>query len=350
MPDRLTNCAICGARMSSEATIPDHSNPYVNEYDCPKCGRYTLDRALTLGRTSDDREKIILSGIVRHGVDASEYGIFGELIARDNVDRIMLSSGAPGSVDEQIAILLRCIGERASYYGEMTKYERADVWAARAFLPDWGKLKVLIDDVVGSEKPLWRYKYNAGSSSGLELGLTLDGWRELGELKKQRGVGDQCFVAMWFHDRMFEIFDNHISKALKAEGFKPYLVSRDPHDERIDNRILAQIRKSRFMIADFTGLRGGVYYEAGFAEGLGIPVMWSCNKSWETIVPKCAEPELSTWPNKVEDYAMKEKWWKMVHFDVRQLPFCLWSDGKDLEQQIVDWIGARKHLLETKTL
>ncbi len=34
----------------------------------------------------------------------------------------------------------------------------------------------------------------------------------------------------------------------------------------------------RFMIADFTGHRGGVYFEAGFAHGLGIPVIWTCRE------------------------------------------------------------------------
>ena len=32
------------------------------------------------------------------------------------------------------------------------------------------------------------------------------------------------------------------------------------------------------MVADFTGQRAGVYYEAGFATGLGRPVIWCCRK------------------------------------------------------------------------
>ena len=35
------------------------------------------------------------------------------------------------------------------------------------------------------------------------------------------------------------------------------------------DRIIAQIRASKFVVADFTRNRGGVYYEAGFALGLG---------------------------------------------------------------------------------
>jgi nucleoside 2-deoxyribosyltransferase len=34
------------------------------------------------------------------------------------------------------------------------------------------------------------------------------------------------------------------------------------------------------VVADFTGDRGGVYYEAGFAQGLGIPVIWTVREDW----------------------------------------------------------------------
>ena len=33
----------------------------------------------------------------------------------------------------------------------------------------------------------------------------------------------------------------------------------------IPSEIISEIKRSKFMIADLTGYRGGVYYEAGFA-------------------------------------------------------------------------------------
>ena len=32
------------------------------------------------------------------------------------------------------------------------------------------------------------------------------------------------------------------------------------------------------IVVDFTGRRGGVYFEAGFALGLDLPVTWTCRK------------------------------------------------------------------------
>ena len=34
------------------------------------------------------------------------------------------------------------------------------------------------------------------------------------------------------------------------------------------------------MVCDLTGYRGGVYFEAGFASGLGLPVIYTCRKDW----------------------------------------------------------------------
>ena len=38
-------------------------------------------------------------------------------------------------------------------------------------------------------------------------------------------------------------------------------------------------RRSRFVVAEFSGNRGGVYFEAGFAMGLGLPVVWVVRES-----------------------------------------------------------------------
>ena len=34
------------------------------------------------------------------------------------------------------------------------------------------------------------------------------------------------------------------------------------------------------MVCDLTGYRGGVYFEAGFAYGLGLEVIYTCRKDW----------------------------------------------------------------------
>jgi hypothetical protein len=50
----------------------------------------------------------------------------------------------------------------------------------------------------------------------------------------------------------------------------------------IDDQLRVALRRSRFVIADLTHGNNGAYWEAGFAEGLGRPVIYTCReKEWE---------------------------------------------------------------------
>jgi nucleoside 2-deoxyribosyltransferase len=66
------------------------------------------------------------------------------------------------------------------------------------------------------------------------------------------------------------------------------------------------------MVADVTNQKSGVYYEAGFAHGLGIPVIWSVRH---------------------DDL-------KNVHFDTRQYNHIVWEDETDLRDKLKNFILA----------
>ena len=77
----------------------------------------------------------------------------------------------------------------------------------------------------------------------------------------------------------------------------------------IDNLIVTQIRDSRFVIADLTDDNRGAYWEAGYAEGLGKPVIYICKKE------------------KFDDG-------KGTHFDTNHYTTVLWStNDKDAVRQ-----------------
>ena len=97
--------------------------------------------------------------------------------------------------------------------------------------------------------------------------LTLEGWKRAREIRKERGPGNQAFVAMWFHPAMDAAFDNGFAPALVDTGHLPYRVDRDAHNNKIDDPIVSEIRRSKLVIVDATGARPNAYFEAGFAVG-----------------------------------------------------------------------------------
>ena len=110
--------------------------------------------------------------------------------------------------------------------------------------------------------------------------LTVDGYARLAELEKVAVDSSQAFVAMWFDSSMSDAFENGIKPGIEDSGYEARRIDWIEHINKIDDEIIAEIRRSRFVVADFTqgegGARGGVYYEAGFAHGLNIPVIFTC--------------------------------------------------------------------------
>jgi hypothetical protein len=91
-------------------------------------------------------------------------------------------------------------------------------------------------------------------------------------------LSGQAFVAMWFTKILDAAYSKGIEHAIRKAGYKPVVIRLKEHANIIIEEIIAEIHNSTFVVADFTGHRGGVYFEAGIAMGLHIPVIWTCHK------------------------------------------------------------------------
>ncbi|MEI6730725.1 MAG: hypothetical protein WCL30_05640, partial [Pseudomonadota bacterium] len=141
--------------------------------------------------------------------------------------------------------------------------------------------------------------------------IGVSGWIHIESLRKLTD-SKQAFVAMWFDNDMKEIYKNAIEPAFNGTDFIPLRIDKKEHNDKIDDQIIAEIQRSRFVIADFTGHRGGVYFEAGYALGRGIPVICTC----------------------------KECCLKDLHFDIRQYNMIDWKDEVDLKERLHQRIRA----------
>lgn len=113
------------------------------------------------------------------------------------------------------------------------------------------------------------------------------------ERTRELAQGRQGFVAMSFDPSLKCVFEQGIGPALEDAGYRSLRIDQTDFTGGVVDRIMAEIRKSKFVVADFTacwqctadqpckknGAPGGVYYEAGFAQGLDIPVFLTCRKS-----------------------------------------------------------------------
>jgi nucleoside 2-deoxyribosyltransferase len=142
--------------------------------------------------------------------------------------------------------------------------------------------------------------------------LGIEGWKRVTELRRHEVKSSQAFVAMSFNSRLDHAWADGFKPALEQVGYTPLRIDLSQHNEKIDDRIIAEIRRSGLLVADFTGQRGGVYFEAGFAMGLGRPVIWTCR-----------EDDVNN-----------------LHFDTRQYNHIIWMDPADLKEKLALRIEA----------
>lgn len=112
------------------------------------------------------------------------------------------------------------------------------------------------------------------------LDLTLSGWEQYEEEKRGRFDGNYGFLAMKFGNADLDAFVKKVLKPTVKEKIGYELVDMNDRPEAgiIDNIMRIRIRDAKFVIADLTHDNNGAYWEAGYAEGLGKPVIYICNK------------------------------------------------------------------------
>lgn len=290
----MTNCPVCDNKLK------DISG---RRFDCVVCGSYFTNahaEGYILTELKKEGKRYILSGILR---EASEYGnpikLTGNNI-QDILDSTSVSDSPFQAIDRIIKYIHRKSPTAASSVGinSVSDYPIAYAKDKAEFLFYLNKAVKL--NYLESLDLLGKYR------------LDVKGWERLDELNKKQVESNQAFVAMWFDKKMDKAWKEGFEPALKETGYNPIRIDLVEHNEKICDRIIADIRKSGLLVADFTGNRGGVYFEAGFAKGLGVPVIWTCRK------------------DHLDD----------VHFDTRQFNHIEWEKPEDLKKQLVDRIEA----------
>ena len=146
----------------------------------------------------------------------------------------------------------------------------------------------------------------------VQLTLLLPGWNRIQPLVPQEGRQGQCFVAMWFSPDVQLAYEAGIAPAIVDAGFRPIRLDEKEYNNDIGDEIIAAIRNSEFVVADFTGQRPNVYYEAGFARGLGRRVIWTCHAE------------------QIED----------LHFDTSHQNYIAWNSHDELRVRLFNRIRA----------
>lgn len=300
-------CVICGCDIMTVLRIP-MKDAY--ECNCHNCGDYSISgsaiKALPYNFKHEFSScKHLFSAYLR---EKTGNGLAVEIITTNNIGTLIKRAQVdmPKSINQVFDRFLLYMDKKTTFLFEEIPIDTSQPAIACA------KNKVEFENILEGLCEL-NYLIPPGTMGRpSKYVLTLRGIERVNYLKRKVIDSNKVFVAMMFNPEMFKIYDEHISRAIIDTGYFPNNVSCIEYNDDICDQIIAQIRQSKFLVADITGQRGGVYYEAGFAYGLGLPVIWTC----------------------------KEDDFQNAHFDVNHNNFIIWRDGEQLYERLKNRILA----------
>lgn len=180
------------------------------------------------------------------------------------------------TIAERANKLLAAFNKETDFIGEYVEVshveEKSAKWVAYSWSKNVAEMRYLFLTYMVSTKG---WMINSAHGTSLLLHIAPQGYDHLEGMRLRGADRVSGFCAMWFSPEVKPLWTGAIKPAINAAGYNAIRIDGVEHNNKIDDEILANIRASRFVVADFTGERGGVYFEAGFALGLGIPVIWT---------------------------------------------------------------------------
>jgi len=323
---QTSECFICNKKVTAHI----HAETSITEYKCNYCSRYYLSELLRveiawirpimfyclLHNTSGKR----IFFVANKPSDEAEYKD-AHFITKE-----ILEGMKPKNINEKIDMIMMNLSKKIKILGDSyrfiiggiqaqvvaTKIQSGLILFCNNIVEDYNKQNEPIKELYGTLKLLVDYGYlERKNNSNHEYSFSVAGWKYVGELQSSKNELPQAFIAMWFSPEMVNARES-IKKAIIDSGYTYIIIDEKEHNKQIVPEIFYEIQRSKFLIADLTGHRNGVYYEAGYAQGLGKEVIFTCS----------------------------EKGFRKRHFDVAQVSTVVWKDEDDLYKRLLKRIEA----------
>jgi len=294
-------CPIC----SSDVRVTSGSSIDIMHFDCQRCGNYKISFVALMSSIKFDSIQIAnASGYLR------ENNI--QILDNDTLER--LKTIKTPTVAEKAKKIFVHLAKNNPTPGYEFNITHSPNLLGISWAQNYEELDFLIEDYLINTK-------HFVESMGIPYRITPHGFAYLDELDYKAVDSQIGFIAMWFDPTLDTLLGKVLIPAIEGAGYEPKRIDKHEHVNKIDDEIVAMIRRSKFIVADFTGHRGGVYFEAGYGMGLNLPVFWMC----------------------------KEEDLKDTHFDTRQYNFIKWQHSdletakNNLQYRIESVIGRGKY-------
>lgn len=270
-------CPVCGTNLKKEPISDFNSD--ITDYSCHKCGDFSLSSELIEDIPAIFQRNKNSDVKISHALRSMQRANKKIKLLESNIHAI-LEKPLPRP-QEQADLLIRWLAEHSNNPGDSVSLNPIEhnlsIIGAKT---EEGFVLVLshLIDKAGLVKG--NLVETSGGYVGFdELSLTFDGWSYYETLIIGKATYRKAFMAMKFGDPdLNKVLDNVFKPSAKMAGFDLFKLDDQPKAGLIDDHLRVEIQSSDFLIADLTHDNLGAYWEAGYAEGLGKPVIYTCEK------------------------------------------------------------------------
>lgn len=284
-----TICPICKAE-----NCKGKAEGSLSIYECIKCGKYKMDIMIVQQNILGDNFHKVSSWVSEQNKVFDEVPIF----TIEKIEQILRQRDK--TIREKFDAYIKTFYQYKSLPNmrDLNQFNHCYIF-------DQQEMNRIVSKIMENNYTTYYGDYYTLSFDGIEYAEQLDAPNQ---------NSNKIFMAFWFDLEIQSIFDDIVKPAIDEVGFLAERVSSSTTnlENKISDEIIGMIKSSRAVIADCTGNRTAVYYEAGYAMGMKIPVIWTCKA------------------DQVGD----------ICFDVSQHPFILWSTPEDLAEKVVKRLKA----------
>lgn len=272
----MANCPVCDRNNTN--ILPSSGR---SKIECARCGTFILGQDVFEDLPYElqaEGEVQVNRAVLSHAIyKMPKKHSFPEL-GLDLIRSIIKSSDRPSHID-QLSNLLTWIVKKQKKYGAYID-DLSDDGIAAVGVQDRADLIFILEHAIDNGLVEGNVKPQAGGTYLINpFRLTFKGWSAYNEFINKAPLTKLAFMAMKFGDTdTDDIYHSYFKPAVKKTGFDLKRLDERQPAGSIDDQLRLEIRQAKFLIADLTHGNNGAYWEAGFAEGLGKPVIYTCRK------------------------------------------------------------------------
>ena len=268
------DCPVCRSVLSGVNERPEGKD--ATSFSCPLCGDFVLSRSLVASLPHILEINKDAGTKISHALRIMQQINKGAELNTYTVDEL-LKRPLP-TPREQADLFVRWLAENVKGPGETVWVEPVTHRSIIGAKTDEGFALIL------------HHLFEAGLVTGnlveamseptrAYVTLSFEGWDYWEKLRRGGATYKKGFIAMKFGDPLLDKLLAEILKpCAKQAGFELYRLDDTPRAGLIDDRLRVEIQSSDFLVAELTHDNPGAYWEAGYAEGLGKPVIYICEK------------------------------------------------------------------------